>query len=112
MKLEIKYDRHGGKQFFLDGQSVTEAEANAACPPKPIGVPMATTAHDSSKVRISQAGGCHPSQVASMNEYLKKKNVVGAQFRPDGKVEFTGRRARRDFARARGLVDFDGGYGD
>lgn len=111
MKAEIVMTR-AGLEYRLDGVVVSEQEFNRAVPGKELGAPMTTHAYDSSSPLVGAAAGCHPSQVASMNEYLHKRGVVGANFRPDGKVEFRTRRARRDFCKARGLVDFDGGFGD
>lgn len=110
-KLTITYER-GVKKQFIDGVEATQAEVDARFPPKPFEAPMATMAYDASNPLVAQSAGCHPSQVPSMNEFLHKHHVVGAQFRPDGKVVFASRAARRDFCKARGLIDQDGGYGD
>jgi RecJ-like exonuclease len=112
MRGTISYDKKGNKILKLDGQVVTQEEFDAAIPSKPFEVPMATMAYDSSRPLINKSAGCHPTQVKQFNEDLSKAGIVGARYRTDGSVEYASRAARKAHARFRGLVDFDGGYGD
>ena len=60
----------------------------------------------------SQSAGCHPSQSKSFNEQLREHGIAGAEYQPDGSLECTSRKARRDVLKSRDMIDRDGGYGD
>lgn len=61
--------------------------------------------------RVSEALGVMPSQVDEANEYWSKR-VQGVEFLKDGRATFSSRKARKEFLRANGAHDKDGGYGD
>ena len=67
--------------------------------------------HDS-KPWMSNSCGVGPSQVTEFNEIYKKSGITGAHHLPDGRLECTSRKARKDIMRLRGLFDKDAGYGD
>ena len=60
----------------------------------------------------SQSAGCHPSQHKEWNQQLKEHGIAGAEYQPDGTLECSSRKARRDVLKSRGFHDKDGGYGD
>jgi len=66
--------------------------------------------HDS-KPWISNSCGVARSQVNEFNE-LYKKHGIFAHHHPDGKLETTSRKARKEVMNLRELFDKDAGYGD
>ena len=60
----------------------------------------------------SQSAGCHPSQTKEWNEQLKRHGVKCAEYKPDGTLECTSRKARNQVLKSRNLRDRDAGYGD
>jgi hypothetical protein len=56
--------------------------------------------------------GVQPGQAKQMHERLRQAGVTGCEVKPDGKVFFTDRGARRRALRALGMFDRDGGYRD
>lgn len=61
---------------------------------------------------VSQGCGVMPVQVGEARAMIKKHGIQGACVRDDGAVEFTSRRARKQFLHHRDLRDLDGGYSD
>ena len=61
----------------------------------------------------SRSLGVHSSQAAEFNERARIRGNTGVYYDPaSGDCYFSSRRARKDEAKARGVVDLDGGYGD
>ena len=71
-----------------------------------------TAAYDSSKPLVSVGAGCQKAQVGEFREFIQQRRLRDVAIRDDGKVEFTSRAGRREFLRARGMHDMDGGFGD
>jgi len=61
---------------------------------------------------VSRGLGVAPSQSEDFNAIYKKHGIVGATHRPDGDIECTSRKARKQVMALRGLFDKDAGYGD
>jgi hypothetical protein len=59
----------------------------------------------------SDAAGVHPDQIKEAYEHSVKIGIP-TQFVPDGRAVFTGKQHRKDYCRAIGLHDRNGGYGD
>jgi hypothetical protein len=69
-------------------------------------------AYQESRTGRSLAMGCHPTQAAAFNERARKMGVTGVSWDSRGHCLITSRKARRDYMKAIGLHDNDGGYGD
>lgn len=54
----------------------------------------------------------HPAQVRTMRRFLKRRGVRGVNIDNQGVVKFVSRSGRADYAKARGMRDGDGCYGD
>ncbi|MGH2272166.1 hypothetical protein ACQ9LF_10235 [Anaerohalosphaeraceae bacterium U12dextr] len=59
----------------------------------------------------SDAAGVHPSQIKEAYDHSVRIGIP-TQFAPDGRAIFTGREHRKNYCRAIGLHDRNGGYGD
>jgi hypothetical protein len=59
----------------------------------------------------SDAAGVHPNQIKEAHAHSVKIGIP-TQFTPDGRAIFTGRKHRKDYCRAIGLHDRNGGFGD
>lgn len=59
----------------------------------------------------SDAAGVHPDQIQEAYQHSVKVGIP-TEFTPDGRAVFTSRKHRRDYCRAIGLHDRNGGYGD
>jgi hypothetical protein len=59
----------------------------------------------------SDAAGVHPNQIKEAYEHSVKIGIP-TQFTPDGRAIFTGKKHRKDYCRAIGLHDRNGGFGD
>ena len=96
-----------------NGKVVTKAELDKLMPRKKLEGPAMTantyTEHDP---LISEGCGVMPSQVGEARELIRQHNIAGAQVRDNGQIQFTSRKARKEFLARRGLVDNDGGYSD
>lgn len=108
MKGVIRWKR-GKKVYLLDGREVTEHVFLEAFPDKPIGLPMTET--QAAWPILSDAVGIHPDQVDEAREECKRLGVP-TDFKDDGRVVFTSRAHRKEYLRAHGYYDRNGGYGD
>ena len=59
----------------------------------------------------SDAAGVHPDQIQEAYRHSVTAGIP-TEFTPDGRAIFTGRKHRRDYCRAIGLHDRNGGYLD
>lgn len=55
--------------------------------------------------------GVHPSQAKELSDYLAEKGVP-TQVYSDGTVRWESRGHRREYLKARGMIDRDAGYSD
>lgn len=62
--------------------------------------------------RPSRAMAVLPKQIPRLRSYLRSKGIKNPKINARGQPEFNTRSERREHARARGFVDYDGGYGD
>lgn len=97
--------------FYLDNKEVTEAEFRAAFPDAPLTEVKAPLRKGRGWPLISDALGVHCSQVAEATESAKAKGVP-TEFTPAGQPIFTSREHRKQYCRAYGFFDRNGGYGD
>ena len=98
-----------------NGKPVTKAELDALMPPKSDWLdspPMTANTYSEHDPLLSDGCGVMKAQVQEAREAIRQHNIPGAAVHDDGKVQFTSRRARRDFLKMRGLHDQDGGYSD
>lgn len=56
--------------------------------------------------------GCTPNSVAEQREFLKGKGVGGVRVHDDGHLTIDNQTAYKDYQRAKGFINYDGGYGD
>jgi hypothetical protein len=56
---------------------------------------------------VSVAIACLPEEVADRNAELKKKNIRGACFLPDGSLKLDSRNAQKAYCREHGLINRD-----
>jgi len=60
----------------------------------------------------SHALAINPSQIKGEKEYAKKRGV-DIDFNPkNGRPKFRDRKNRKDYCQLRGVVDYEGGFGD
>lgn len=59
----------------------------------------------------SDAAGVHPDQIAEARAHSIEAGVP-TDFTPDGRAILTSRKHRKDYCRAIGMHDRNGGYGD
>ncbi len=60
---------------------------------------------------LCEASGVHPDQVREATEHARRLGVP-TDFTPDGRAILRDRAHRRDYNRAHGFYDRNGGYGD
>lgn len=60
----------------------------------------------------SRAMAVLPKQIPELRSYLQSKGIKNPKINARGQPEFDSRTERREHARARGFVDYDGGYSD
>jgi len=61
---------------------------------------------------VSTAMAVLPKQIGRLRRYLQSQGIKNPEINASGKPVFRSRSERRAHARARGFVDYDGGYGD
>lgn len=116
-KYKVFWGREGKKSFFRDGEPITEAEYDAACPSK-IGdllkskdcLAMSASASTWAD-HGSFAMGVNPDQVPQAMETDRKLGVP-TSYTADGQPIMRDRQHRKAFLRAHGKRDNQGGYGD
>jgi len=102
-------------KYKLNGKTVTREEFHARVKPKKDWLeapPMATDTYSEHDPLVSQGCGVMKSQVGEARDMIRKHGIQGANVRNDGAIEFTSRRARKEFLYHRNLKDLDGGYSD
>lgn len=65
-----------------------------------------------SRPLVSDAAGCHPSQVKEFNENAKKAGFSGVFFSKDGSAHFSTRGQRAGYLNHMGYHDRSGGYAE
>jgi hypothetical protein len=101
--------------FKVNGKEVTAEELDEVMAAKDDWLsapPMVTDTYSEHDPLISEGCGVMRSQVEETRAAIKKHNIKGTSVMPNGQVRFTSRRGRKEFLKMRGLVDFDGMYGD
>ncbi len=74
--------------------------------------PMVSNTYTEHDPLISDGCGVMKSQVGEAREMIAKHSIVGAKVLDSGQVQFTSRRARKEWLSRRGLNDQDAGYSD
>ena len=98
-----------------NGRVVSQKELDKLMPPKKNwldGPAMVADTYSEHDPLISDGCGVMKSQVGETRELIKRHSIQGAAVHDSGQVQFTSRRARREFLAMRGLRDNDGGYSD
>jgi len=96
-----------------NGRVVTEAELDRLMPKKPLeGPAMTANTYSEHDPLISEGCGVMKEQVGEAREMIRRHSIQGAAVHDNGRVQFTSRKARKEFLKRRGLVDNEAGYGD
>lgn len=101
--------------YKLNGKAVTKQQLDELVPPKPdwlTSPPMVSNTYTEHNPLISEGCGVHRSQVGETRELIRQHGIRGAAVTDGGQIQFTSRRARKEFLRMRGMADLDGMYGD
>ena len=100
---------HGDNtRYYIDGKEVTRREFNLSFPDRPIGNGSGLMGW---KPLHSVALGVHPAQITEAVADAKAKGVP-TEFDTEGDPVFTSRRHRKEYLKAYGFRDRNGGYGD
>lgn len=102
-------------KYKLNGKAVTREEFHERVKPKEDwldGPPMTANTYTEHDPLVSQASGVMKSEVENGRELIRKHGIQGAAVRDDGSVQFTSKRARKEWLHHRGQFDLDGGYSD
>jgi hypothetical protein len=113
-KVDAKGNMRSVPTYFADGKKVSEKKFNALVESSRPKVKQRKKPVRQAVPRYplkSASMGVHPSQVADAIADSEKKGVP-THFDARGRAEFRDRNHRRQFAKAYGAVDHDGGYGD
>lgn len=110
MKARVIY-RSSGPVYLLDGREVTREEYDAALPDRPLEGAAPMTESTSAWPIKSDALGVHPKQAREAEEHARQKGVP-TEFTPQGQPVFRSREHRKQYCRAYGVYDRNGGYGD
>ena len=104
--------RKDGWRFYLDGHEVGEAEYRKRYPaPKEVGILESKAKRVGIKPTLSEALAVHPAQVAEATADAKARGVP-TEFMPDGRPVMRSREHQRQYLKAYGFHNNDGGYGD
>lgn len=99
-------------RYYLDGREVTEGEYRRRYPlPSPGSSRPTGNANGNAWPIYSDALAVHPEQVAEATDSARARGVP-TDFLPDGRPQFRDRAHRRQYMKAYGCHDRDGGYGD
>ncbi len=93
--------------YLLNDKEVTKAEFDAAFPSKLAGLfgsEVAAMCRPSGWPMVSMGMGCHPADVPTANEVLKKHGSA-ARHRKDGRLEIPTELERRRVAKIKGMKD-------
>lgn len=96
-------------RYLIDGYEVTKASFDRQFPDQPMGDGSALLGL--SKPHPSDALSVHPRQVAEAVADAKAKGVP-TEFLPDGRPLMRSRAHQKEYIKAYGFHNNDGGYGD
>jgi hypothetical protein len=105
---KIVYARDG-RHYYLDGKEVSKDVFNAAMPSQPIGAPDGH--RPGCWPILSDALAVHPVDIEEAREDSRIKGVP-TDFLPDGRAILESRQHRKQYLKAYGFHDRQGGYGD
>ncbi len=111
MKFKIVFAKEN--RYYVNGEEVTKAEFDVICPSKPLhaGVPPATLMQTSAAwPLLSDSMGCDPTQIDHFQNDSIKRGVP-TEFDKEGRAIFLSNAHKRDYAKAYGYPNRDGGYG-
>jgi hypothetical protein len=104
--------RNDGIHYYLGAQEVTEAEYRQVHPEAPLGgMNLDCPALKRGWPLLSEGAAVHPTQVQEAQDSAARKGVP-TEFTKDGRAVFRNRQHRKEYLRAYGFHDRDGGYGD
>ncbi len=96
-------------RYLIDGYEVTKAAFDRQFPDQPMGDGSGLLGL--SKPHPSDALAVHPRQVAEAVENAKLKGVP-TEFLPDGRPLMRSRQHQKEYIKAYGFYNRDGGFGD
>lgn len=112
MRGSIVAHRDGSCTYLLEGRGVTQAEFEAAFPPKADFLSeSAMTQSASAWPMLSEAMAVHPRQVEEATA-RNRKHGVAVDYTSDGRAILADRGQRRDLMRLERCHDNHGCYGD
>jgi len=117
MKVKIVFGTRGKNIYYVDDKEVTKDEFDKLCPNKiddllKANKPQATLMQSSKAWPIkSDSLGVHPSQCDEAEAHAKKVGVPTEFDRKTGQAIIRDNAHLRDFNKAHGYRNRDGGYG-
>jgi len=105
----------GGVVRKYKGKVVTQDELDAIMPRKSDwldGPPMTSNTYTEHDPLVSEGCGVMKAQVKEARDIARRHNIQGMSVLDSGQIQFTSRRARKEWLGVRGLNDQDGGYSD
>lgn len=109
MKGRLVFHNDGTRTCYIDGQEVSQAEWDAAFPPRTGGDGPCSLS--SVPPNVSDGLAVHPRQVEEARESARRKGVP-TEFLPDGRPVMRSRAHQKAYLKAYGFHNRDGGYGD
>jgi hypothetical protein len=97
------------------GKVVTQEELDVLVPNKPDWLEkpsMAANTYTEHDPLISEGCGVMKSQVKEARDIARLHSIQGMSVLDSGQIQFTSRKARKEWLSVRGLNDQDGGYSD
>jgi hypothetical protein len=97
------------------GKEVSQEELDKLMPRKAnwLEAPsMAANTYTEHDPLISEGCGVMKAQVGEARDIARKHSIQGMSVLDSGQIQFTSRRARKEWLTVRGLNDQDGGYSD
>jgi hypothetical protein len=69
-------------------------------------------AYSEARPLLSVASGVPKHMTQELRDFVKERKLKGVEVLDTGEVQFTSRSGRKEYLKARGMIDNDGGYGD
>lgn len=96
-------------RYLIDNVEVTKAEFERACPDKPLDFSHGSGITAWLKPVVSNALGCHPSQIKEVMERNAKAGIH-TEYLPDGRPVLRSQGEKEALCRLENCHDREGGY--